>query len=185
MIRTEPAAGTVAAAGATVNLVVSSGPAEEPVPAVVGLSEANAISELQGAGFDPNVTENEVGDQAQDGRVIRQNPEGDTPAPLGSEVDIVVGRFVQSDEGGGDGQRRRWLTTGAQSDLIEEPSEEVVSAHGEDRLGMELHTLHRVLAVSQSHHDTVVGLGGDVEAVRDGAPVDDQGVIAGRLERVG
>ena len=103
VIRTDPAGGTVLAPGSRVNLVVSSGPADRPVPQVVGLSEANAIAQLQQAGFTPNVSEEDVTDEAEDGRVIEQSPEANTTAPPDSEVDIVIGRFVQSDEGPGGG----------------------------------------------------------------------------------
>ena len=43
--------------------------------------------------------------------------------------------------------------------------EEVVPGLGEDRLGVELHAVDRELAVAQAHHDAVLGLRGDLEAV--------------------
>src|SRR5476651_685456 len=54
---------------------------------------------------------------------------------------------------------------------------------GSDAFGMELHAVHRVLLVRHRHHEAVVGLGGDFEIGGHGIALDDEGVIAGRLER--
>jgi beta-lactam-binding protein with PASTA domain len=94
VIRTDPAAGTPQPKGSVITLVVSSGPATVTVPSVVGLSEANAINTLQSKGFVPNVLEQDTVDPSQDGRVIDQNPEGNSSAEEGSTVEITVGRFV-------------------------------------------------------------------------------------------
>jgi eukaryotic-like serine/threonine-protein kinase len=94
VIRTDPPAGTELERGATVTIVVSSGPEQVTVPSVEGLSEANAISQLEGAGFSVASQEQEVDDQSQDGRVIDQTPDGNSQATRGSEVQIVIGQFV-------------------------------------------------------------------------------------------
>jgi serine/threonine-protein kinase len=75
-------------------VVVSSGPAEATVPSVVGLTEANAINTLSGQGFNASVVEQETADPSEDGRVIDQNPAGNSTATQGSTVTITVGRFV-------------------------------------------------------------------------------------------
>jgi serine/threonine-protein kinase len=104
VIRTNPAAGSTQPKGATVTVVVSSGPAEGTVPSVVGLTEANAINTLNNAGFTPEVVEQDTGDSSQNGRVIEQSPAGNTTAEEGSTVRITVGRFVDPGDGGaGDG----------------------------------------------------------------------------------
>ncbi|MGK2948391.1 MAG: Stk1 family PASTA domain-containing Ser/Thr kinase [Acidimicrobiales bacterium] len=96
VIRTDPAPEALAPRGSAVTVVVSSGPAEGTVPSVVGLTEANAINTLSGAGFSPVVQEQDTANPAENGRVISQNPAGNATALLGSEVTIVVGRFVEA-----------------------------------------------------------------------------------------
>jgi eukaryotic-like serine/threonine-protein kinase len=101
VIRTDPAAGTTQPKGATITVVVSTGPAEGPVPSVVGLTEANAINTLNNAGFSPDVVEQDTDDPTQDGRVISQDPAANTVANEGSTVTITVGNYVEpaTDEG--------------------------------------------------------------------------------------
>jgi serine/threonine-protein kinase len=95
VIRTDPAAGTPQPKGATITVVVSSGPATTTVPSVVGLSEANAINTVESQGFVANVVEQDTDDPTQDGRVIAQSPEGNSSAEEGSTVELTVGRFVE------------------------------------------------------------------------------------------
>jgi serine/threonine-protein kinase len=95
VIRTDPAAGTPQPKGATITVVVSSGPATATVPSVIGLSEANAINTVESQGFVANVVEQDTDDPSQDGRVIAQSPEGNSSAEEGSTVELTVGRFVE------------------------------------------------------------------------------------------
>jgi beta-lactam-binding protein with PASTA domain/predicted Ser/Thr protein kinase len=95
VIRTDPAPETVQPKGATITVVVSSGPAEETVPSVVGLTEANAINTLRSAGFNPVVVEQSTNDPTEDGRVVDQDPGGNTTATTGSDVTIYVGNFEE------------------------------------------------------------------------------------------
>jgi eukaryotic-like serine/threonine-protein kinase len=94
VIRTDPGPEALAPRGSAVTVVVSSGPADATVPSVVDLSEASAINTLSGAGFNPRVQEQDTDDPTENGRVISQNPAGNATARIGSEVTIVVGRFV-------------------------------------------------------------------------------------------
>ena len=60
---------------------------------------------------------------------------------------------------------------------------------GQDRLGVELHALHRMLAVAQAHDLLdravfVLGPCGDFEAIRQRALVDHQRVVARGLVAV-
>ena len=96
VIRTDPPAGTPQPKGAEITVIVSSGPEQVTVPSVVGLTEANAINTLQAKGFVADVAEQETVDPAQDQRVISQDPTGNSTAPKGSTVRIVVGRLVTS-----------------------------------------------------------------------------------------
>ena len=94
VIRTSPAPGTPLERGSTVTLVVSSGPPEVDqvtVPDVIGQSEASATAELQAAGFKVKVQE-QLADEADDGRVLDQSPNAGTEADEGSTVTIIVGQ---------------------------------------------------------------------------------------------
>jgi serine/threonine-protein kinase len=97
VIRTDPPADTVRPKGSAVTVVVSSGPPETTVRDVVGQTEQNARSILEGQGFVVVVEQRPTDDASQDGRVIDQDPNGNATAPTGSEVTIVVGAF----DGGG------------------------------------------------------------------------------------
>ncbi|MGE3621810.1 MAG: Stk1 family PASTA domain-containing Ser/Thr kinase [Acidimicrobiia bacterium] len=103
VISTNPTAGTVAAKGAAVSLVVSSGPPPPTVPSVVGLTQANATSQLEALGFEVDVDEIPVDQPAQIGRVQSQSPAANTTAAPGSTVTIVIGRAPEPPPDGGDG----------------------------------------------------------------------------------
>ena len=94
VIRTDPPADTVQPKGATITVVVSTGPAMVDVPSVEGLSEANAINTLRAKGFNPVSVEQDTTDPAKNGRVISQAPGPNASAPTGSDVTIVIGRLV-------------------------------------------------------------------------------------------
>ena len=183
VIRTDPPADTVRPKGTAVTVVVSSGPAESTVPSVVGLTEANAINILDGDGF-PARRRGGHHRRPHRGRprASTRTPTATPPPPDGSTVTIVVGRATSAAD------RRRSTAASAaparRADLGEEVAQQVVAADGEDRLGVELHALHRQLAVAQAHHHAVVGLGGDLEAVGHRRPVDHEAVVAGGLERL-
>ena len=101
VIRTDPKADTTRPKGSAVTVVVSSGPPETTVRDVVGQTEQNARSILEGQGFVVVVEEQPTDDPTQDGRVVDQDPDGNTTAPDGSEVTIFVGVFEPAtDEGG-------------------------------------------------------------------------------------
>jgi len=89
VIRTQPGAGTVAAKDTTVVIIVSSGPKQATVPDVVGQSQSAATAALKGAGF--VVTVETVTSPGSIGKVISQNPGGNSKANVGSTVTITVG----------------------------------------------------------------------------------------------
>jgi serine/threonine-protein kinase len=93
VIRTTPGPGTVLEVGDTVTLVVSAGPEQVIVPNVTEKTEQTARQELELAGFQVDITyeDLEAGDP-DDGRVRAQDPVGGTRAPKGSVVSITVGR---------------------------------------------------------------------------------------------
>ena len=89
VIRTEPAAGTVAEEESQVNMVVSDGPALLQVPTVVGSTRERAIGQLRGQGF--AFTERTARhDTIGVGVVIGQDPAGEARAAVGSVVELVI-----------------------------------------------------------------------------------------------
>ena len=95
VIRTEPASGGELAVGSPITLIVSLGVEQVQVPLVVGLPEAQARNAITTKGLTVNVTlVNVPAGDANDGRVIRQDPPvGQRVAP-GSQVGLQVGRAV-------------------------------------------------------------------------------------------
>ena len=92
VLRQDPGAGTKAAKGATIALVVAKKQATTKVPNTVGEDEASAIADIQSAGFTVSVDRVDVAEESQDGTVVSQNPAGGS-APSGSTVTIGVGRY--------------------------------------------------------------------------------------------
>jgi beta-lactam-binding protein with PASTA domain/predicted Ser/Thr protein kinase len=91
VISQNPAPGTTAKQGSTVNFNVSNGPPQITVPDVVGYTSQQAVSTLEGAGF--LVTQQYVStDASQDNIVQEQNPAGNSTAEEGSHVTIVIGQ---------------------------------------------------------------------------------------------
>ena len=78
----------------TVNLVIAKAIPKVSVPTVLGQSAGSATSQLQAEGFAVVQKTRDVGNRAKDGIVLKQNPDGGTPAKQGSSVTIVVGNFV-------------------------------------------------------------------------------------------
>jgi serine/threonine-protein kinase len=91
VISQNPAPGTTATKGTTVNFNVSNGPPEVTVPDVVGYTSQQAVSTLEAAGF--QVQQQYVStDASQDNIVQQQNPPGNSRAELHSPVTIVIGQ---------------------------------------------------------------------------------------------
>jgi eukaryotic-like serine/threonine-protein kinase len=93
VVRQSPRAGAELRKGATVRLAVSTGPRTVDVPDVTGLDEGSARSELEGAGFEVRVVDQETTDPTEDGVVLTQEPAGGTAAS-GSVVTLTVGRLA-------------------------------------------------------------------------------------------
>jgi serine/threonine-protein kinase len=90
VINSSPTAGQSVPPSSQVNLIVSSGPATKTVPSVVGQSQANATSTLQGAGFQVQTTTQQSSVTA--GNVISQSPTAGTQAQSGSTVSLVIAK---------------------------------------------------------------------------------------------
>jgi serine/threonine-protein kinase len=77
-----------------VTVYVSSGAATATVPDVVGMTEAEATSTLQDAGFRVQRVVQTVAGNGNDGKVIAQSPVGNASAERGATVTITVGQAV-------------------------------------------------------------------------------------------
>jgi serine/threonine-protein kinase len=93
VIRTEPAIGSPASNGATIVLVVSAGTKKVSVPAVEGLTEAEAVAALNAAGLVGEMRyQNVPAADPSAGRVISQSPRTGESVATGSSVSLVIGR---------------------------------------------------------------------------------------------
>ena len=91
MVSTDPAAGTQVNNLRTVSLSVGSGPAAVRVPRVIGLSLADATTELTNAGLKIGTTTQTEGEADQIGKVISSDPEPGTKVDGASTVNIAIG----------------------------------------------------------------------------------------------
>jgi eukaryotic-like serine/threonine-protein kinase len=87
----DPLPNTEAPEGSVVELTVSTGPGEAPVPNVVGQPREQAEKQLRDAGFEPRV-ERAFSDSVPNGRVIETTPQGGTTIERGSAVVLQVSR---------------------------------------------------------------------------------------------
>jgi beta-lactam-binding protein with PASTA domain len=96
VIRTVPAATTTVDKGSAVNLVISKGQDLNPVqvPNVVGQSETQARSQIEGAGLTVGSVTHEFSESVDANLVISQNPSGGVLVSLGAKVDLVVSNGV-------------------------------------------------------------------------------------------
>jgi len=91
----DPKGGAKVPLGSAVTITVSNGKAPTVmVPDVVGATESDATATLEAAGFIVNVVYQDVCDQAQEGIVQSQDPEGGTKKKTGTTVTLVVGQFA-------------------------------------------------------------------------------------------
>lgn len=96
VVAQSPSAGSQIARGERVRINVSNGEGAAEaqnveVPDVVGLAEADAVGQLEEAGFTVRIRREEVTDPLQDGVVLEQEPAASSTAPRNSEVAITVG----------------------------------------------------------------------------------------------
>jgi eukaryotic-like serine/threonine-protein kinase len=87
----DPRPNTEAPEGSVVEITVSTGPGEAPVPTVAGLPRKEAEAQLRDAGFEPRV-EKAFSDTVPKGRVIETTPPGGTTIDRGSTVILQVSR---------------------------------------------------------------------------------------------
>jgi len=87
-VRTLPPGGTLAQAGSTIRLLVSSGPEKAELPDVVGRTRSSAEALLEAAGF-KTIADEEDSDRPED-EVTAQDPAAGTQLEKGSAVTIKV-----------------------------------------------------------------------------------------------
>lgn len=90
VISQNPVAGTELSAGASIDLVVSEGPAPIPVPAVTGLSQSAAQSAISSAGLSVGSIATQYSPTVAAGNVISQIPGAGAEVAPGSAVDLIV-----------------------------------------------------------------------------------------------
>ncbi|MHC4575531.1 MAG: PASTA domain-containing protein, partial [Planctomycetota bacterium] len=88
VISQSPAGYTRVPIGSSVELVVSLGQPE--VPNVLGMNVSGASSAITAAGLTVGTLTYEYSDTVPSGLIIGQDPPGETAAPVGTEVDLVV-----------------------------------------------------------------------------------------------
>jgi beta-lactam-binding protein with PASTA domain/tRNA A-37 threonylcarbamoyl transferase component Bud32 len=88
VISQSPRAGQEVARGTAVDLVISSGPEAIVVPSVIGLSEDDAVSNLEQAGLVADVQRDE--NEAPEGQVFAQDPGAGEEVEEGDTVTITV-----------------------------------------------------------------------------------------------
>ncbi len=103
VISQDPGAGTSAAPGSTVTIVVANAPPKPPtatVPPVVDDPASNAASTLSSAGFKVVRIPKSVTQKSRDGIVLSQSPSGGSTQNKGATVTITVGQFTQTSSSG-------------------------------------------------------------------------------------
>jgi len=89
VISQTPAGGRRVSSGTRVSIVVSSGPGSVPLQSVAGLTAAQAINRLRGAGFKPSRKDQPSATVAL-GHVIGTEPPAGTELQVGSPVAVLV-----------------------------------------------------------------------------------------------
>jgi eukaryotic-like serine/threonine-protein kinase len=97
VIAQDPGGGSSVEQGATVTITVSTGIPRTSVPNVVGLSVADAATQLGNAGLAPVQREQTVTNPDEDGVVIDQRPGAGTELDEGAEVVIIIGVLEETD----------------------------------------------------------------------------------------
>jgi serine/threonine-protein kinase len=90
VINSDPASGASVEQGSTVGLVVGAGPDTLLVPNVVGLSEEEAVANLQAAGFTGNMNTREGDSLEPEGQIIALSPQQNSQAAPDTTFTLTV-----------------------------------------------------------------------------------------------
>ena len=98
VIKTDPEAGTGAASGSTIKIIVSNGPKEVQVPELKNLTEEAAVSTLESLKLAAGEIKREPSDTIPEGRVISQAVDVGASVPEGTTIGFTVstGREVKT-----------------------------------------------------------------------------------------
>jgi eukaryotic-like serine/threonine-protein kinase len=91
VLEQDPTAGGQRDRGAAVDLVIATPPPDVAVPEVLGLTEEEATTAIEDAGFEVRLREQVTSDPAQEGFVLDQAPDPGEERPEGSTVRIAIG----------------------------------------------------------------------------------------------
>ena len=84
----DPEPGEVIKTKSTISVTISSGPGDGEIPDVMGMSESDARTAIEAAGFKCNVTTQ--ASEKNTGTIISQDPSGGTKAEKGTTVELVA-----------------------------------------------------------------------------------------------
>lgn len=90
VVGTDPPAGRSVVPDAEVTLILSTGRSLKPIPKVLGMRLSKAKKVLEEAGFKVGTTRTGSSDNYDDEVTIKQDPAENTPAALGSPVNLVI-----------------------------------------------------------------------------------------------
>lgn len=93
VIQTNPRPGATLQQGSEVTLIVSSGPRQVTVPALIGVQLEVAEARLTARDLEVEVSERE--DEAPAGQVLEQDPEPGERVPVGTTVKLVISKGVE------------------------------------------------------------------------------------------
>jgi serine/threonine-protein kinase len=96
IISQDPEAGNKVEKGTAVNIVVSTGIAQVPVPDLTNMPESTAIEALRSAELEYDKTTDEFSAEIAKGLVIRTEPAMGTPVPKGTRVILFVSAGIES-----------------------------------------------------------------------------------------
>jgi eukaryotic-like serine/threonine-protein kinase len=90
VIATDPPAGKPVEPGTAVALIISTGPATQPIPKVLGFRFTRAKKTLEDAGFKVGTKKYGSSDNYDDEVIIKQDPAENTAAVPGTAVNLVI-----------------------------------------------------------------------------------------------
>jgi len=90
VIGTDPPAGRSVSPDAEVTLIVSTERALKPIPKILGFRLSKAKKMIEEAGFKLGSTRTGSSDRDDEEVIIKQEPAENTPAPVGSAVNVIV-----------------------------------------------------------------------------------------------
>lgn len=96
VMRQDPVAGGRVKKGSAINLVISAGIEQVEVPVVIGMTEADAVTTIEGVGLVVSVpVVREFSKDVPEGQVISSEPTSGAKVPKGSKVTLVISKGTE------------------------------------------------------------------------------------------